>query len=174
MSALTRLLRDRRGAAAAEMALVTPLLLIIGMGAVEMGNYFLDEHRLVKAVRDGARYAARQDFTNYAGCTTTPADVPATLKSNTQAIVQTGLLTGGSDLLPNWSSATFTVQMTCTSTAGTQTLSGIYTNTSGTAPPAVVIVTASVPYAPIAISGFGFNATGYNLYAQEQASVTGI
>ena len=31
-------------------------------GAVELGNYFLNEHSLVKAVRDGARYAARQDF----------------------------------------------------------------------------------------------------------------
>lgn len=169
-----RLARDMRAAAAAEMALVTPLLLIIGMGAVEMGNYYLDEHRLVKAVRDGARYAARQDFSNYAGCTTTAANVPTTLKSNTQLIVQTGLLSSGSDLLTNWGSATFTVQMTCTSTAGTQTLGGIYTNTSGGQPPAVVIVTATIPYQPIALSGFGFKATGYNLYAQEQASVTGV
>jgi Flp pilus assembly protein TadG len=171
-----RLLRDDRGAAAAEMALIFPLLLIIGMGAVELGNYFLDEHRLVKAVRDGARYAARQDFSNYAGCTTTAADVSNAqgLIDNTHAIVQTGLLSGGSDLLPKWSSATFKVQMTCNSTVGSQTLSGIYTNTTGAAPPAVVVVTATVPYVPVAVSGFGFKAAGYNLYAQEQAAVTGV
>ena len=174
MRLFRRLVCDPSGAAAAEMALVAPLLLIIGMGAVEVGNYFVDEHRLIKAVRDGARYAARQDFSNYAGCNATAANVPSTLKNNTQAIVQTGLLSSGSDLLPNWASATFTVQMTCTSTAGTQTLGGIYTSTTGAAPPAVVIVTAQVPYSPIALSGYGFNARGYNLYAQEQASVTGI
>lgn len=174
MTLFRRLVRNHCGAAAAEMALVAPLLLIIGMGAAEVGNYFLDEHRLIKAVRDGARYAARQDFSNYSGCNGTAADVPSALKTNTQAIVQKGLLSGGSDLLPNWASATFTVQMTCTSTAGSQTLGGIYTSTTGAAPPAVVIVTAQVPYSPIALSGYGFKASGYNLYAQEQASVTGI
>ena len=170
-----RLLRHCSGAAAAEMALVVPLLLIIGMGAVEVGNYFLDEHRLVKAVRDGARYAARQDFSNYTATTcstTTPADVPSALKSNTQTIVQQGLLSGGSDLLPNWTKATFTVQFYCPTIDVTPT--GIYTNASGAAPPAVVIVTATLPYAPVAMSGYGFKARGYNLYAQAQASVTGV
>ena len=169
-----RLLGEEGGAAAAEMALIVPLLLILGMGAVELGNYFLDEHRLVKAVRDGARYAARQDFSNFAGCNTTAADVPTTLKNNVKSIVQTGLLSGGTDLLPHWATATFTVQTTCNSTAGTQTLGGIYTGTTGAAPPAVVTVTATVPYAPVASLGFGFKATGYNLYAQEQAPVTGV
>jgi hypothetical protein len=49
-------------AAAAEMALVMPLLLTILFSLVEAGNYFYTEHVLVKAVRDGARYAGRQDF----------------------------------------------------------------------------------------------------------------
>ena len=62
------LFRDRAGAAAAEMALVTPLLMIIMFGAMELGKYFLDEHVVAKAVRDGARYAARRSFTDYAGC----------------------------------------------------------------------------------------------------------
>ncbi len=174
MTCWAPLFRDQRAAAAVEMALVFPLLLIIGMGGVEVGNYFLNEHRLVKAVRDGARFAGRQDFSNYAGCNGTAANVPTALKNNVKSIVQTGLLSGGNDLLANWSSATFTVQMTCTSSVGTQTLGGIYTNTSGGQPPAVVIVTATVPYAPIAISGFGFKAKGYNLYAQQQAAVMGV
>ncbi len=55
MRALRRLMGSNGGAAAAEMALVTPLLLIIMAGGLEVGNYFMDEHRLVKAVRDGAR-----------------------------------------------------------------------------------------------------------------------
>jgi Flp pilus assembly protein TadG len=34
-------------------------------GSFEMGRYFLDEHVVLKAVRDGARYASRQRFTNF-------------------------------------------------------------------------------------------------------------
>jgi Flp pilus assembly protein TadG len=175
MSIWRNMLKDQRAAAAAEMALVVPLLLALGMGGVEVGNYFLDEHRLEKAVRDGARYAARQDFSNYTSTscdTTTPADVPTSLKSNTQTIVEQGLLSGGTDLLPNWSNATFTVQFYCPTIDVTP--GGIYTSTSGAAPPAVVIVSATIPYVPVAVSGFGFNATGFQLNAQEQASVTGI
>ena len=56
------------------MALVMPLLLILMMGSVELGNYFYNEHKLVKSVRDGARYAARQAFTNYASCSGSAAD----------------------------------------------------------------------------------------------------
>ena len=44
------------------------------MRRVEIGNYFLDEHILVKAVRDGARFAARQNFSNYSACTGAVAD----------------------------------------------------------------------------------------------------
>ena len=53
------LARDSRGAAAAEMALVLPLLLVILFGSLELGNYFMNEHTLIKAVRDGARFAGR-------------------------------------------------------------------------------------------------------------------
>lgn len=172
MTIVGRLVRSRRASAAAEMALILPLLLPLGLGAVEMGNYFLDQHRLVKAVRDGARYAARQDFSNYSGCSSTPASVPAAVTTNVESIVRTGQLSGGADQLPNWSSATFTVQMTCSTAYGGQTMGGIYSeNNNGSAP--VVIVTASVPYRPIAISLL-FNASSFSLNAAQQAPVTGI
>ena len=38
---------DSNGAAAAEMALVMPLLLIIMFGAMELGKFFLDQHVVV-------------------------------------------------------------------------------------------------------------------------------
>ena len=72
MIRFTRLARCKSGAAAAEMALALPLLLILICGCAELGNYFLDEHRLIKAVRDGARYAARQDIGNFTACSGTP------------------------------------------------------------------------------------------------------
>lgn len=177
MSRLLALARNRRGAAAAEMALVTPLLLIILMGSFELGNYFRDEHMLVKAVRDGARYAARQSFSNYSGCTSTTANAPSVL-ANTKLLVRKGSLNSNDpDILPNWTStsADFTVQMSCSSTAGSTALSGIYvgnsTGTAGVAP--IVSVTAKLPYRPV-LASFGFTGTGYFLNATQQAAVMGI
>ena len=175
---LRRLKADTRGNAAAEMALVMPLLLIIMLGSVELGNYFLDEHVLVKAVRDGARYAARQAFANYNGCTGTAADVPQTVKDNTKLIVRKGTLDSNDpDLLPNWSdgATTFTVQMSCTSDPGGTHMGGIYSGSIvGTADAApVVIVTASLPYRTV-LGSLGFSGVGYALNATQQASVTGL
>jgi len=58
-------LRDTKGASAAEMALVLPLLLVLMFGPFELAHYFWTEHKVVKGVRDGARYASRLGFTNY-------------------------------------------------------------------------------------------------------------
>lgn len=162
-----------------EMALCMPLLLAIGCGSVELGNYFLSEHVLVKAVRDGARFAARQSFTAY-DCTNKTAD-QTTVVTPTENVVRSGSPSGGVDRLPNWGSATFTVTVQCytqvtngTDSGGnavTQNMSGIYAGSTDGAP--VVTVTASVPYAPV-LHAFGFQGKGLSLNATEQASVAGI
>lgn len=161
-------IRDERGAAAAELALALPLLLIIMFGAFEIGNYFLNEHILVKAVRDGARYAARQNFSNYSACS---GAVGNPLLSDTRNVVKTGLVTGGTDRLPYWAATTISVTMTCATTAGGQTMSGIYRGRASGAP--IVTVSATVPYTPV-LRSFGFRGTGLNLNASEQAAVMGI
>src|SRR3546814_6902005 len=56
------------------MALVSPMLILLMFGSFELGNYFLDEHVVLKAVRDGARYAARQNFTTMPCSGTLTAD----------------------------------------------------------------------------------------------------
>lgn len=162
------LIRNQHGAAAAEMALVTPVLLIIMCGAFEIGNYFLDEHILVKAVRDGARYAARQNFSNYSACTGAVADP---LLTDTRSVVKTGLVSGGTDRLPYWAATTISVTMTCSTTAGGQTMSGIYRGRASGAP--IVTVSATVPYTPV-LRSFGFRGIGLNLNATQQAAVMGI
>jgi len=178
-----RLCRCRSGSAAVETVLATPIMLALLFGSVELGNYFYNEHILVKAVRDGARYAARQDFSSFNGCNGTAATVPTpgtsgSVYENTKTIVRKGSLNSSdNDLLNNWDSASlqFDVQMTCSTTAGTTTLGGIYngnnTGTSGVAP--VVIVTVRIPYTPV-VSGFGFNGFGLTLNATQQAAVMGI
>jgi len=162
------LIRNKNGAAAAEMALVTPLLLIIMCGAFELGNFFLDEHILVKGVRDGARFAARQNFSNYPSCSGAVADP---LLTNTRNVVKTGLPSGGTDRLPYWAATTISVTMSCATTAGGQTMSGIYRGRTSGAP--IVTVSATVPYTPV-LRSFGFRGTGLNLNATQQAAVMGI
>ncbi|MFX4287862.1 TadE/TadG family type IV pilus assembly protein [Janibacter sp. G349] len=49
-----RTARDR-GAAAVEMAIVLPLLLLVLGGIIDFGRYFLAEVQLTNAVREGAR-----------------------------------------------------------------------------------------------------------------------
>lgn len=167
MIRMLALIRHAGGAAAAEMALVAPLLLIIMMGSMELGNYFLDEHRLVKSVRDGARFAARQSFTNY-GCS---GAIGGTVITDTKNVVMTGLYSGGSARLPGWTAPTITVSQTCTTSANGTTLSGIYLSSANGAP--IVTVAATVPYTSI-LQSFGFRGTGLNLNANQQAAVMGL
>jgi Flp pilus assembly protein TadG len=162
------LFRNRSGAAAVEMALVTPLLLLILCGSVELGNYFLDEHALRKAVRDGARYAARQDFADYACSSST---INSTVVTNTQTLVQKIMLSNGTDRLANWSGATFVMSMRCSTTAGGQNMQGIYNNSATGAP--VVVVSATLPYLPV-LAPFGASLVGASLHATEEAAVMGI
>lgn len=169
------LIRDRGGNAAAEMALVTPLLLILMMGCAELGNYFWNEHALLKAVRDGSRYAARQSFSNFSTCSTSGTDLSsATIGSNTKLVVQKGSLDSTQpDLLPNWSTATFKLTATCTTgQVGGQTMSGLYKNNTNGA--AKVAVETTLTYRPVIAVALGFSGVGYQLYAQSQAAVTGL
>ena len=173
MSISARLANCTRGAAAAEMALTLPFLLVLICGCVELGNYFLDEHRLIKAVRDGARYAARQNISNFTACTGNPG---GTVVPDTQNVVRTGLLSGGGDYLPNMSSGISVTIVGCSTAAGGTTLSGIYSgvkNSSGTVVGAPVVkVDASLTYQPI-IHAFGFSGLNLTINASQQAAVMG-
>lgn len=167
------LLANRSGSAAVEMALVMPLLLALMFGSAEAGNYFMNEHSLIKAVRDGARFAARRPFSDYTGCST----VSSSLTTDTQNVVMGGYLTSASITTPNISTSNVTVTTSCTSTAGGQNMLGIYRGRTGCGSSAgcaqVVIVTAQVPYRSI-LGSLGFSGIGMNLNASSQAAVGGI
>jgi Flp pilus assembly protein TadG len=166
---VSKLIRDESAAAAAELVLALPLLLVLIWGPLEIGNYFMDEHMLVKGVRDGATYAAHQDITKF-NCTNNTID--ATVVSDTQNIVRSGALSGGTDRLRNWGSATFNMTLSCTTTAGTTTLGGIYSfNTGGLVP--VITVDATVPYSPV-LGNLGFRPATLSMNAKQQATVMGI
>lgn len=160
-----------RGTAAAELAMVAPLLLLILFGASELGLYFYNQHILVKSVRDGAVFAARQPIDRF-DCTGTPPIDPA-LVTTTRTLVRTGELGGSTNLLPQWSKtdATFTMTVECVTAAGGTTLGGIYSANGGNVPK--LTVSATLPYLPMT----GFLATtfvGAKLRATQEAAVVGL
>jgi Flp pilus assembly protein TadG len=164
---LPLLLKDTRGAAAAEMAMVTPLLVLLAFAPMELGNYFLSEHALSKAVRDGARFAGRQSFAAFPSCST----IDATTATNIKNIVRTGQITsGGNPRLIGWTSpATITVSVAC-NTGNSYSGAGIYTGKVGGAP--VVTVGAVVPYQSL-FQRIGFASASLSLRAQSQSAVMG-
>lgn len=168
MTSARRLLRDRNGAAAAELALVLPLLLVLMFGGLELGNYFMNEHTLVKAVRNGARFAARQPFTNYTACSGSVGEPALT---NTKNVVMRGYLTGGTVITPNISASDINVTTSCASTVASQSMTGIYFGRDDGAQ--IVRVEASVAYRPVA-AAFGFSGIGMRLNARSEAAVMGI
>jgi Flp pilus assembly protein TadG len=169
--ALKCAVKDCRGAAAAEMALVLPLLTILLFGSAELGNYFLNEHAVVKAVRDGARYASRLPMTDYPSCT--PSSDAVTRIRN---VTRTGSTAGASagNRLAYWEdtmagSPTIFVEAVC-DTSGTYT--GIYDGLAMGVPQ--VTVRASVPYQSL-FGIFGlFNNNSFHLNARSEAAVMGI
>lgn len=65
MTLLRAFFRDERGSPAAEMVLMLPLLLMLMFGGLEGGHFFWREHQVVKAAREGARFAGRQTMAGY-------------------------------------------------------------------------------------------------------------
>ncbi|AEG48058.1 TadE family protein [Sphingobium chlorophenolicum L-1] len=164
---LSRLLATNRAAAAAEMALIMPFLIILMFGSFELGNYFLSEHVVAKAVRDGARYAARRAFTDFS-C---PNSVASDVVDKTRNITRTGqIANGGTARLTNWTVATtVTVTLNCTAISGGN-YSGIYKGMSNVPR---IKVSAVVPYRSL-FNNLGFTSSTLNLVSESEATVQGI
>jgi Flp pilus assembly protein TadG len=161
---LPALWRCRSGSAGIELVLVTPLILILMFGSVDLGNYFMSEHVVVKAVRDGARYASRRGFGEYS-CASASSDVIA----KTRAITRTGTISGGTARLVGWTDpASITLTVRCDSSG---TYSGIYKGQASGVP--VVKVVAVVPYNSL-FRHFGITTATINLTAASEVPVMGV
>lgn len=160
------LIRSNRATAAVEMALMLPIMLALLFGAFELGNYFMTEHVVVKAVRDGARYAARRPFADYPGCA--PSN---DLTEATRNVTRTGRIgSGGTPRFASWDDPeSIDVTATCDdSWSGAD--KGIYVTSPEGTP--VVTVVATVPYTPL-FDRLGLASVTLSLNARSEAAVTG-
>lgn len=155
----------RRGAAAAELALLLPLLAGMLFGAIEVAYYFYSQHQVVKGVRDGARYASRQSFATI-NCDSGFA-MPSGVETAIQEVTRTGRPSGGTTRVPGWVNTDVTVAVSCPGTAVT---TGIY---DGQTNAPVVTVTANVNYQSL-FDGVGIITDSYTLNATQQSPVMGI
>ncbi len=170
---LSSFLRDQRGAAAAEMALMTPLLLIMMFAPFELGNFYWTQHKITKGVRDAARFAARQPFTLYE-CGEDLGD--SAVETQIKNLARTGVLTGGTTKVQGWVDGEITVTVVCRDeslidgSADTAVTTGIYRGLDN-AP--IVRVETNLDY-PSLFRTLGFDTTGARMTAYSESAVMGL
>lgn len=172
MIELRRLVKDRNGTAAAEMALISPLLMIILFGTMELGNYFLNEHAVVKAVRDGARYAGRLPVSNYSCPSGNATGTIVGGETEIKNLTRTGSIDGSAtSRLTYWTSnSTITVSVRCVPKAS---YGLTFSPLLGDIP--VVKVSAVVPYGASSLfQNLGLATVSLNLNAESESAVMGI
>ncbi|CDO38258.1 MULTISPECIES: TadE/TadG family type IV pilus assembly protein [Novosphingobium] len=161
MSGVHAILRNQSGAAAAEMALILPLVLLLIFGTFEGAYYIMCEHRVVKGVRDAARYAGRLPFSQYDCAGTFGGDATAV-----KNLARTGQISGGTAAVYGWANADVTIAVDCSSSQ-----QGIYASVGGNAPR--VKISADVAY-PSLFGTLGLVTTGWRLKASAQSPVMGL
>ena len=91
--------RTHRGVATIEFAICAPLLFFLLLTTAEMGRLLFQYNTLMKAVRDGARYAAAHASSNNS---TGTVSIGTQLENETRNLVVTGNIAGtGEPVLPN-------------------------------------------------------------------------
>lgn len=123
-------LRDQRGVAAVEAALVAPFLLAITVGAADIGNLLLQRHHMKAGLAAGARLLAH-------------AAAPTAAETSARELAVTGRRSGGTSRVPGWTTAHVSVSYRMVANG-----SGQY---SGPSTIRIVRLQSTFPYV-----GFGF------------------
>ena len=156
-------LRHARAAASAEFALAMPMMLPLIFGSMEAGNFFWSQQKLTQAVRDGARYAARLDYSEL--CPSLSSSAETAIKN----LTRTGNLAGsGASKLPGMTNGQISVTPNC----GQFVSTGIYSS-YGSAGAIVTVKAAKVPYHSI-LGLLGVINDSYSLAASANSPAIGI
>ena len=166
-----RFLRDERGSPSAEFALILPALVALMFGGFEAGNFVWTQHKLVKAVREGARYAARLPVDSYCDVDDpSAADFDPDAEADIKAVTLTGRLPaeGGSAAVPGMTADNISVAPDCAAYVE----SGIYTDL-GAAGPIVTVSVSGVGYPSLFAQLAGLDGS-INRAAKASAPVIGL
>jgi Flp pilus assembly pilin Flp len=163
-----RFLNDRSGTASAEMALVLPMLMVLLFTGFEAGHFVWTQHKLVEAVRDGARFASRYRVQEL--CNGATSIITSDMVDEVRLLTRTGQLASSSAIskVPGWTDDEITVTISCQSFVDT----GIYT-TLGGAGPVVTVSTGGVQY-PSLLNQLGLLDATIQLSARSNAAVIGL
>lgn len=175
---IARFLRADQGAVAAEFVLMLPIMILLLFLGMEGGHFAWSQHNLIKAVREGTRYASRLPVDSFCDGATQQLDPDA--EDLIKAIVVTGALPpadGGAARGPvvfGLQADQVTVDPDCAVLApGDEGFgTGIYSDL-GNGGPVVTITVAGVPY-PSLFERLGVIDGSYRLTATASAPVIGI
>jgi Flp pilus assembly protein TadG len=167
-SPLSRFAKQTTATASVEFALLVPMLIILLFGGSEAGHFVWTQHKLVEAVRDGARYASRLPVSDV--CDGATETITTDQVDRVKLITRTGQVanTGARPVVPGWTDAQVTVTVTCQAFVDT----GIYTDL-GEAGPVVTVAASNVAYPSLFRRLAGLSGA-INLSAESNAAVIGI
>ena len=116
------ILSRRDGAAAAEFVLLLPVLILLLFGSLEAGHFIWTQHKLVEAVRNGARFASRVEINDV--CNGPVQKDTATIEANIRRVTRTGQLANADarPLVRGWTDDQVSVDFDCAAFVA----SGIY------------------------------------------------
>lgn len=158
---------DRNGAAAFEMALLLPLLMVLLFGGFEAGHFVWTQHKLTEAVRNGARFAARLPVENF--CAGSGGETSPVTIADIKRVTRTGQLGGGAPAaVPGWTDSQVSVEVDC----GAFVATGIYSDL-GSAGPIVTVRAQDVPY-PSLLGTLGVIDPELTMTARSSTAVTGL
>ncbi|WP_271077119.1 TadE family protein [Aurantiacibacter sp. MUD61] len=169
---VTPFLKNTRAAAAAEFALILPMAFALVFTTMEAGYYFQTEHKAIKYVREGSRFAARQNFAFFdcsgTGAFNNSANNAATVLGRIQNVTLTGQVSGGSARIADWEATDINVSVQCDEDFAT----GLYAGTTDSKAP-VVTVSTRFSYTPI-VGRLGFDVSDIDVVAVAESPVAGI
>lgn len=130
---LNRFLRHERGVAATELALVTPIFLMLFLSVTELGNMIYYSITIEKGMRSAVTYAARNEF-----------PLEPDVLANTENLARSGSLNPSAPpLVAGYADPASSIEIT------TKTYQKAMTGQSEDVDVPVVVLSVAVPYVPL-------------------------